>query len=168
MNNESTPATECLTVLVIEDVRNLSFLMRRSLERAGHFVTTCPTAEAALEFLDLSSFDLISLDNSLPDMSGLDFLRKLNQEGNTTPVIMVTCYGDGNLVNQAMAAGALDFIHIDPSLNFLVGYPERVAKAARFKALKDENTTLQEENVRLKAQLAAITAENEALKRKVK
>jgi DNA-binding response OmpR family regulator len=129
MTSESTAATDRLTVLVVEDGRDTALLLRRSLERAGHHVTTCPTAEAALFALGLCSYDLISLDQSLPDMRGLDLLRLLNQEGNTTPVIMATAYGDENLVTQALAAGALDYVVMDPALNFLVEYPERVRRA---------------------------------------
>jgi DNA-binding response OmpR family regulator len=121
--------TEPLTVLVVEDVRDMALLLRRSLERAGHHVTTCPSAEAARFALDLCRYDLISLDRSLPDMSGLDFLRELKQEGNTTPVIMATAYGDEGGIAQALRDGALDYVVMDPALNFLVEYPERVRRA---------------------------------------
>jgi FixJ family two-component response regulator len=85
--------------------------------------------------LDRSSFDLITLDMRLPGMSGLDFLQILNQKGNTTPVIMVTPYADENLAAQALQAGALDFIVMDPGLTFLVELPKRVDRAVmRFRS----------------------------------
>jgi CheY-like chemotaxis protein len=129
MTNESTPATEPLCVLVIEHVPDISFLLRRSLEGTGHHVTTCPYAEVALEFLDLSSFDLISLDYFPPGMHWRDFLRFLNQEVIKTPVIVASACPDERLIAQALRDGVLDYVVKEGSLNFLVEYPERVRRA---------------------------------------
>jgi DNA-binding NtrC family response regulator len=98
-------------------------------------VTVCATAEAALTALGSSCFDLITLDQMLPDMTGLDFLRILNREGITTPVIMVTPYAAEDLAAQALRDGALDFVHMDPGLQFLTELPERVCRAVmRFRS----------------------------------
>jgi DNA-binding NtrC family response regulator len=128
--SESKPTSERLNVLLIEACTEISLVMRHSLERAGHHVTTCPVAEAALSFLDLSSFDLIILGyRFFPAMNGLDFLQILNQEGNTTPVIMATRYGDPRIAIQAMRGGAVDFAFMDPNLKFLFELPERAHRA---------------------------------------
>ena len=88
MLSDRTPTTERLNLLLIEACTPISFLMRHILERAGHHVTTCPTAEVARSCLDLSSFDLLFLGYRFAGMNGLDCLQILNQEGITTPVIM--------------------------------------------------------------------------------
>jgi DNA-binding response OmpR family regulator len=119
-----------LRLLMVDDDPDAAFLMRKSLERVGHQVTWCATAEAARLALAEGSFDLITLDQNLPDMRGLELLQALRREGVNTPVIMVTAYADESLITQALRAGALDFVVQDAGLKFLNELPERVSKAA--------------------------------------
>jgi DNA-binding response OmpR family regulator len=120
-----------LRLLLVEDDPDIALLMRRSLERAGHQVTWCATAGATLLVLGHSRFDLISLDQFLPDMRGLELLHALRHEGVNTPVIMATAYADESLVSQAIRAGALDFVIQDGGLSFLNELPTRASNAAR-------------------------------------
>src|SRR5438552_12631029 len=119
-----------LRLLLVDDDDDIALLMRLTLERAGYQVTRCATAKAALLVLGDSRFDLISLDQRLPDMCGRDLLQALRREGIATPVIMVTARGDESLAAQALHAGALDFVDQDPRLEFLSELPERVRRAA--------------------------------------
>src|SRR5262249_44824374 len=119
---------EPLTLLLIEDDPDCALLMRRVLERAGHHVTVCGSAEAALAVLRDRNFDLITLDQWLPGVKGLELLRMLNREGSVPPTIMVAPLSDEYLPAQALSAGALDFIVIDPGLTFLAELPEQVSQ----------------------------------------
>ena len=94
--------TEKLRLFVVEDDDDFAFLMRKSLERAGHQVTVCRTAADALIVLSNANFELVLLDQKLPDMPGLN-LGMVNREGITTPVLMVTACGDER--RHAGAAG---------------------------------------------------------------
>src|SRR4051812_19578904 len=110
---------EPLTLLVIEDDPPCALLMRKALERVGHHVTVCGSAEAALVVLRHSRFDLITLDQCLPGVNGLELLQMLHREGSVMPIIMVAPLYDEDLPAQALGAGALDFIAVDPGLTFL-------------------------------------------------
>jgi two-component system response regulator AtoC len=55
-------------------------------------------------------FDLVVTDLRLPGVSGLDILQALRNQGNATPVIMMTAYGDVDTAVSAMRLGAYDFI----------------------------------------------------------
>jgi len=55
-------------------------------------------------------YDLIITDLRLPGISGLDILQALRNQGNETPVIMMTAYGDVDTAVSAMRGGAYDFI----------------------------------------------------------
>jgi DNA-binding response OmpR family regulator len=123
--------TQPLQLLLVEDCDDLALLMSRWLERAGHQVTSCATAEVARLALNHSRFDLILLDHVLPDGYGLELLRTLRHEGVTTPVILLTGSANEALINQALQAGVLDFVVQDPRLSFLIELPDRVRKAAR-------------------------------------
>ena len=63
-----------------------------------------------LERLATGSFDLLLLDNHLPDMNGLDVLIRLRTEGRQLPVVMVTSVGDDEAVVRALRAGAADYV----------------------------------------------------------
>src|SRR5438477_9237482 len=99
-----------LDLFLIEDDDDVAFLMRKSLERAGHHVSRCRTAADALIVLGQSPFDLALLDQRLPDMAGLDLLHTLAREGISVPVLMVTGFGDEHLATRVLRAGALDYI----------------------------------------------------------
>ena len=63
-----------------------------------------------LERLAAEPFDLLLLDQRLPDMDGLDVLAKLRAEGQHLPVVMVTGIGDDETVARALRAGAADYV----------------------------------------------------------
>src|SRR5438552_2920172 len=102
---------DSMRLFLIEDDDDIALLIRKALERAGHQVTRCRTAADALTVLGHNSmFDLVLLDNKLPDMAGLDLLQALGREGIAAPTLMVTAYGDEQLATQVLRAGALDYV----------------------------------------------------------
>lgn len=134
--------SESLELFLIEDNEDIALLMKKCLERAGHAVTTCRTAADAIIVLNQGQFDLVILDQRLPDMSGLDFLRALAEEGITTPALMVTGYGDERLAREVLHAGAQDYLVKDPGLAFLVELPKRVVEAVTRHRLQESNRLL--------------------------
>ncbi len=135
--------SEAYQLFLVEDNDDVALLMRKSLERAGHVVTTCRTAADALIVLSHNNnFNLVLLDQRLPDMPGLDLLTTLKEEGITTPVLMVTGYGDEHLATQVLRAGALDYVVKDPALTFLVDLPKRVNESVTRHRLEDMNRLL--------------------------
>jgi DNA-binding NtrC family response regulator len=94
-----------LRLFLVEDDDDVGFLMRKSLERAGHHVTVCHSGTDALQVLHNAKFDLVLLDQRLPDISGIEILETLNREGISTPVLMVTQFGHEELASQVLRAG---------------------------------------------------------------
>lgn len=68
------------------------------------------TGAACRAQLSIQPYDLLLLDNHLPDMDGLDLLTDLRKEGHHLPVVMVTGVGDDETVACALRAGASDYI----------------------------------------------------------
>jgi PAS domain S-box-containing protein len=134
--------SEALRLFLVDDDDDIALLMRKSLQRAGHQVTRCRTAADALIVLGHSSFNLVLLDQRLPDMSGLDLLQALAREGIGTPVLMVTGFGDEQLATQVLRAGALDYVVKDPALTFLTELPKRVGESVTRHRLQDLNRLL--------------------------
>ncbi len=134
--------TDSLQLFLIEDEEDVALLIRKSLERASHHVTCCRTAADALIVLGQSSFDLVILDQKLPDMKGLDLLQLLTREGINTPVLMVTAYGNENLAILALRAGAVDYVVKDEALAYLSELPKRVVESVTRHRLERMNDLL--------------------------
>jgi PAS domain S-box-containing protein len=135
-------ANEPLRLFLVEDDDNVAFVMRKSLERFGHEVTTCRTGADALIVLSHSTFNLVLLDNQLPDMSGLELLDHLNRERITTPVMMVTGTGGEHLAANVLRAGAIDYIAKGEALTFLADLPKRVGESVERHRLQQLNQLL--------------------------
>jgi PAS domain S-box-containing protein len=87
----------------------------------AHFASAAPefafevvrTGEACLERLGNASFDVLLLDNHLPDMDGVDVLRRLNDRQSPVPVVVTTSVGDEDVVVQMLQLGAVDYVPKD-------------------------------------------------------
>ena len=133
---------DSLRLFLIEDDDDIALLIRKSLERAGHQVARCRTAADALIVLSQSTFDLVLLDQRLPDMAGLDLLNTLSREGIAAPALMVTAYGDEQLATRVLRAGALDYLVKDHALTFLAELPKRVVESVTRHRLEHTNSLL--------------------------
>ena len=84
----------------------------------SHFRQTAPdlqveilgTGELCRERLDREPFDLLLLDNHLPDVDGIELLARLRAAGHKLPVVMLTVVGDEDSVARALLAGADDYV----------------------------------------------------------
>jgi PAS domain S-box-containing protein len=134
--------TEPLQLFLVEDDDDIALLIRRSLERAGHQVTSCRTGADAVIVLSHTSFNLVILDHLLVDMNSLNLLQILNREGIQVPVLIITAEGDEEVATQVLQAGALDYVVKDPALTFLVDLPKRITESVNRHRLQDLNRLL--------------------------
>lgn len=79
-------------ILVVDDEENIRELYREELEDMGYAVTTVADGIQALAQLDQAKFDLVTLDMRMPDMDGIETLRKMKEKDSTLPVIICTAY----------------------------------------------------------------------------
>ncbi|MBY0233112.1 MAG: response regulator [Gemmataceae bacterium] len=134
--------SEALRLFLIEDEDGVAALVRRVLEKARCEVVRCRTGADALIVLSQTPFDLVLLDQRLPDMTGLDLLGRLAADGIVAPVLMVTARGDEHLATRVLQAGALDYIVKDAELRFLDDLPKRVRESVRRHRLEQTNRLL--------------------------
>jgi response regulator of citrate/malate metabolism len=101
-----------LTVLVVDDDFMVASIHTRFVERAEGFrvLGVAATGEAALTEIARLRPDLVLLDVHLPDISGIDVLRRLRGEGNDVGVMMVTAAREADTVRAAAAAGAAHYL----------------------------------------------------------
>lgn len=101
-----------LRVLVVEDNKNFQLIITTILRSLG--VRSIDTAGSGLEGLERlkgnAPYDLVLSDWRMEEMNGLDFVGRARAAGITTPIIMMTGYGDDMVREQAMEAGVDAFL----------------------------------------------------------
>jgi two-component system NtrC family response regulator len=133
--------TPC-TVLIIDDEPAHRLMVRVVLGDAGFKVLEADNGPSGLATLRSKPIDVILLDMRMPGMSGQEVLERLHAEGNTTPVIMLTAFGNvGNAVG-AMKAGAWDYLTKPTDNDELLAV---VQKAAEHVRLTRENRDLKKQ-----------------------
>ncbi len=101
-----------VTILVVEDEPAIQELIALNLKRAGHMVLCADSAQQAKSLINNVLPDLVLLDWMLPDLTGIEFARKLRQEERTKsiPIIMLTARIQENDKIAGLEAGADDYI----------------------------------------------------------
>jgi two-component system response regulator HydG len=129
-------------VLAVDDEQETCDLLKMSLEREGFAVTTCTSAEAALELVGAVDFDLVITDLSMPEMGGLELCERVLGTRPNVPVVVITGQGSLETAIGAMRVGAYDFITkpVDPKLLAVAA-----TRAFRHKGLSDEVKRLRTE-----------------------
>ncbi len=97
-------------VLVVDDEPLILDLLKETLKRRSFEVNLVDRGEAALKTLESSHFDLIITDVKLPDVNGMDILRRAKNLPDSPGVIMITAYGTIKHAVEAMKEGAFDYI----------------------------------------------------------
>jgi len=101
-----------VTILLVEDEAAIQELIALNLKRAGYSVLCAERADQAKLLINNVLPDLVLLDWMLPDVSGLEFARKLRQEERTQsiPIIMLTARAQESDKISGLEAGADDYI----------------------------------------------------------
>lgn len=97
-------------VLVVDDEENIGRSLRMILEREGYVVNTFRSVKEFEAFPDLSRADVFLFDVRLPDGSGIDLLKSVQQRELAAPVVMISGHATIADAVQATRAGAFDFL----------------------------------------------------------
>ena len=101
---------EPFRILVIDDDPGIREYLEALASRHGYDVYTVVDGEKALETLDETRPDVVTLDVVLPGIDGLETLRRFKQRMPDVPVIMLSGHGQARTIVEAMRLGASDFL----------------------------------------------------------
>ena len=102
--------TENGHILIVEDEQDMLLGLRKILSNQGHNVDIAGTGSAGLEKIQESDFDIVITDLKMPDVDGIEILRKVKKVRSDTMVIVITGYGTVESAVEAMKLGAYDYI----------------------------------------------------------
>ena len=99
-----------LPLLVVDDEPSFRRLLRTSLSAQGYRVLEAGTGQGAIDSLGHDAPEVVLLDLGLPDMDGLEVIRRVRGSGARTPIIVLSSRGDERGKVQALDLGADDYV----------------------------------------------------------
>jgi len=97
-------------ILIVEDEQDMLLGLRKILSNQGYNVEIAGSGSAGLEKVQESDFDIVITDLKMPDVDGIELLRKVKEIHSDTMVIVITGYGTVENAVEAMKLGAYDYI----------------------------------------------------------
>src|ERR1700740_403066 len=98
------------TVFIIDDDRGMRQAIQDLVESVGLRAESFPTGEEFLRMKPTNDPSCLVLDVRLPQMSGLDFQRRLVETNMQIPIIFITAHGDIPMSVRALKSGAVEFL----------------------------------------------------------
>jgi two-component system KDP operon response regulator KdpE len=98
-----------LRVLIVDDEPPIRKLLRMGLGTKGYEVIDAPNGKVALEAM-ANKPDLVILDLGLPDMQGMDLLRRMRAQNEGVPIVVLSSRGDEAAKVAALDLGADDYV----------------------------------------------------------
>jgi DNA-binding response OmpR family regulator len=97
-------------VLVVEDDPKIAAMLAKGLRAKGHSVETLATGTEAIARVEQGGIDLQLLDLGLPDIDGLEVLRRLRDSKRQVPVIVITARSDPHDRDTALGLGVVEYL----------------------------------------------------------
>jgi diguanylate cyclase (GGDEF)-like protein len=112
LNRVNDASVAAARLLIVDDVPDNRIILTRRFERQGFEIAEASGGVEALDLIQRKEFDVVLLDVMMPDMSGIDVLRRIRQRFSSAalPVIMVTANALSENVVEALDSGANDYI----------------------------------------------------------
>ena len=135
-----------MTLLVVDDERNLRESLSEALKEAGYNVLTAANGKEAYAIIQSHALDLLLCDWRMPEMDGGALLKLLRDDGRLVdlPVLVMTAHGTSNNAIEAIQFGAYDFVTKPFDLDDVLVTIRRAL----------EHTSLQKEVARLRSKVA--------------
>jgi two-component system, NtrC family, response regulator AtoC len=103
-------AKQTVGILVVDDERTLRFTLKEGLSDEGYRVETAADGAEALEKLEREEYQLVLLDQKLPDVSGIELLKTIRARKRGIQVVMMTAYGQIPQAVEATKAGCYEYL----------------------------------------------------------
>lgn len=127
-------------VLVVDDERAIRLALELAFEGSAFQAESVEDAESALARLDHESFDIVMVDKNLPGMSGIDFIRAVNERKDPPVCVLMTGFSTPGARVAAYSSGARHYIEKPfRDVYALIGLLERFAAGRSL----DQTSTLQ-------------------------
>ncbi|QKS72784.1 response regulator [Paenalkalicoccus suaedae] len=94
-------------LLVVDDQFGIRVLLKEVFQKDGYETFDASNGKTALEIIEQERPNLVLLDMKIPGMDGLEILREMRRQKLDVDVIMMTAYGELEMINEAKSLGAM-------------------------------------------------------------
>ena len=98
------------TILVVDDAAFMRMMIRDILSKEGYEIHEAVNGRDAVEKYDEVQPDLVTMDITMPEMNGLEALKKIRDRDSAARVLIVSAMGQQKMIVEALESGALDFL----------------------------------------------------------
>ncbi len=131
------------TVLIVDDEKNIQLTLSRALAMEGYLAETAAGGQEALEKIAALPVDVVVMDVRMPDLDGLEVLRRAREARPGLPVVIMSGHGSIETVRQAFKLGAFDYL--EKPITEREKLVAAVRNAVAFSRLAAENAELRRE-----------------------
>ena len=117
-----------MRILVVEDDEIAAEYVRKGLMEAGHVVDLAGDGELGLEMAKSADYDALVLDRMLPKRDGLSLLTSLREDGDATPVLILSALGEVDQKVEGLRAGGDDYLAKPYSFTELLARVEAIGR----------------------------------------
>lgn len=129
------------TILLVDDDASLRRVLAHHLTEAGYQVLTAANGKEGLEVFTSQQMEMVITDIQMPELSGLELMRRISVMSPDVVVLMITAYGSIETAVEAMKLGAYDYITKPFNREELL---LTVSKGLQYTALVRENRSLKQ------------------------
>ena len=97
-------------ILIIDDDPEIVWYISSLMKKFGYEFESSPNGEDGLAKIDKTSFDLVILDITMPGLSGVEVMKRMNERGFKSPVIILSAYENVNFAVETTKLGAYDYL----------------------------------------------------------
>jgi two-component system response regulator AtoC len=152
------------TILIVDDEKLVRSFLAETLQRRHHEVHTAENGQQALQLLKARSYDMVITDMKMPDITGMELLKKVKELYPSIIVIVITAYGSIENAVEAMRLGAFNYLIKPFSPDTIEAI---IDKANEHVSLLEENRYLRQQvtGTRFASQAPVIIAESAAMRK---
>ncbi|WP_078382418.1 response regulator transcription factor [Sutcliffiella halmapala] len=149
-----------IRILIIEDEKKIARILQLELEHEGYETDAAFTGLTGLEKFSAGNWDLVLLDVMLPELSGLEVLRRIRATGSHTPVILLTARNSIPDKVSGLDLGANDYMTKPFEIEELLARVRACIRTAQSRLEQDDLLTIQDLTVNEKTREIKRNEEN--------
>ncbi len=119
-----------MRVLLIEDDKEAAGFLQKALKESGHFAEWAEDGAVGLSQARTGDYDCLIVDRMLPELDGLSVIRTLRDEGDRTPVLILSALGEVDDRVKGLRAGGDDYLTKPFAYTELLARIEALARRA--------------------------------------